>query len=66
VLVEEGAVLRDLGDGEPRSFSAGNSFDGAAPHRLRNDGAVPARLFVGTIAAPDAIPRPLGLWEGGE
>ncbi|MGG5817208.1 hypothetical protein [Falsiroseomonas sp. HW251] len=66
VLVTQGTVIRDRGDGEPVPFAAGVAFAAEGPVVLRNPGAGWVRLSIGSLAAPDAIARPLSLWEGAE
>ncbi|MBR0658711.1 cupin domain-containing protein [Neoroseomonas oryzicola] len=64
LLVLEGTITRDTGDGEPRRYGPGGSFDGAAMQVLRNAEAAPARLLVGQIAPPGEVPaRPADLAE---
>jgi hypothetical protein len=64
LLVVEGTVTRDTGDGEPRRHGPGSAFDGAVQQVLRNAGAVPARLLVAqTAAAGEVSARPAELAE---
>lgn len=65
MLVIEGSVTRDAGDGEPVSFGPGRFLDASGvTHVLRNNGTATARLLVGSIAPADEPPlHPSGLSE---
>lgn len=64
--VTRGSVTRDRSDGEPVGFHAGAVFRALGPVVLRNAGDGPARLAIRSLGAPDAIARPVSLWEGAE